>query len=284
MTEVPNSTKTFIFIDGSYYCFHRYYSIMRWWKSANPDKILEDPFQHAEFLEKFIKTFVDTVKEIPKKIGINKNEKFTMIVGKDCKREEIWRNSVQEKYKANRKNGVEDGFMGGAFFKMAFEDGLFQKGGVQSVLNHATLEADDCIALSVKHLLQKYVDDPLLKIYIITSDKDYLQLIGPQVKIYDLSYKNIAEQKSSFGDADANLFCKIVMGDSSDNIPAIFKKCGPKTALKCYQDKEYFQTRMKNENAFERFEINKQMIDFNYIPIELADAFYANCAEIMESW
>jgi 5'-3' exonuclease len=63
------------------------------------------------------------------------------------------------------------------------------------------------------------------------------------------------------------------MGDTSDNITSVLKKCGPKTALKCFQDKLYFDERMKKENAYEKFELNQKIIDFNYIPQNLIDEF-----------
>lgn len=265
MTDHIPLKKTFIFIDGSYFCFHRYYSIVRWWKNAHPEEadVLLNPYENTLFHDKFVKTFVETVKDIPKNLGFKKdNHNFKMIVGKDCRRENIWRNEHQEKYKANRKN--ESGC--GPFFKKVYDDGLFTQGGASTIMLHDKLEADDCIAISTRYLLKKYKDDPTLQIYIITSDKDYLQLIGPNVKLFDLTYKNLAEQKSSFGDARANLFCKIIMGDISDNIPSIFKKCGPKTTLKCYQNPHYFQEKLKNENAYDKFKNNKIMVDFECIP------------------
>ena len=35
-----NSTlnPTFIFIDGSYFCFYRYHSLLTWWKNAYPEE------------------------------------------------------------------------------------------------------------------------------------------------------------------------------------------------------------------------------------------------------
>ena len=63
------------------------------------------------------------------------------------------------------------------------------------------------------------------------------------------------------------------MGDSSDNIPSVIKKCGPKTALKCYDDPNYFEERLKKENAYELYERNKKLVDFNCIPQELIDGF-----------
>ena len=257
---------SFLFIDGSYFCFYRYHSIMRWWKSAYPETPIEDPFKNEQFVEKFRKTFVDTVKNLTKNLKLTA-ENPILIVGKDCKRENIWRNEFYDKYKATRNK--EDGFMGGPFFKMVYEDKLFQEGGVRAILTHPKLEADDCIAISVKHILQNI---PNASVTIITSDKDYLQLAGPQVKIFNLAFKNISEATHG-GTAEADLFCKIVMGDSSDNITSVLKKCGPKTALKCFQDRGYFDERMKKENAYEKFELNQKIIDFNCIPQNLIDEF-----------
>lgn len=257
---------SFLFIDGSYFCFYRYHSMMRWWKSAYPENPLEDPFKNEQFVEKFRKTFVDTVGSLTKRLGIAADDPI-LIVGKDCKREDIWRNEFYDKYKGTRAK--DDKFMGGPFFKMVYDDKLFQEGGVRAILKHPKLEADDCIAISVKHILATVSN---AHITVITSDKDYLQLAAGNVKIYNLAFKNISEETHG-GSAEADLFCKIVMGDTSDNITSVLKKCGPKTALKCFQDKAYFDDRMKKENSYEKFELNQKIIDFNYIPQNLIDEF-----------
>ena len=41
---LKNTTKTFLFIDGSYFCFYRYHSLLTWWKNAYPEIVLDDPF------------------------------------------------------------------------------------------------------------------------------------------------------------------------------------------------------------------------------------------------
>jgi 5'-3' exonuclease len=263
-----NMKPTFIFVDGSYYCFHRYFALQQWWKNANPEDPLEDPYQNATFVEKYKKTFVNNLKEIPKKLKIDKNANPIMIVGRDCKRDYIWRNELFPKYKATR---TQEGFMGGPFFKMVYEEDLFVKGGAKALLKHPRLEADDCIAISVKHLLNKY---PECSIYIITSDRDYLQLNAPNVKLYNLAFKNIAESKSSTGNAKNDLEIKIIMGDTSDNIPSVFPKCGPKTAQKCIEDPGFFKKKM-SENAayYTQYELNKKLVDFNCIPEELVAEF-----------
>ncbi len=274
--NIKNIKKTFIFIDGSYFCFYRYHSLLTWWKNAYPEIILDDPFLNEQFVAKFKKTFVDHVQNLRKNLGIPKDVKPTIIVGRDCKRENIWRNELFPKYKATRANGKEDGFMGGPFFKMVYQENLFIDG---TILSHPKLEADDCIALSVKHVLQKY---SCCDVYIITSDKDYLQLAEPRVHIYNLGFKKITDQKSSTGSAECDLFCKIVMGDISDNIPSVFPKCGPKTALKYYDNKAEFQKRLMSDDAFiSQYNINKKIVDFDEIPVELKNELFANCESVI---
>lgn len=277
-TEISTMNPTFIFVDGSYYCFYRYFALQQWWKNAYPDEPLDNPYENQKFVEKFRKTFVENLEQIPKKLKIHKDSikaklpsvKPILIVGKDCKREHIWRNEIFNDYKANRTN---DGFMGGPFFKMAYEEELFQKGGAKAILKHPRLEADDCIALSVKYLVNKY---PLCKIYIITSDRDYLQLNAHNVDLYTLTYKNLADGKTATGNAQNDLKIKILMGDTSDNIPSVFPKCGLKTAQKCIEDDEFFKKKMANNPIYyEQYRLNEQLVSFDKIPINYMEEFMA---------
>jgi 5'-3' exonuclease len=264
---------TFIFIDGSYFCFYRYHSLLKWWKNAYPEEadVLQDPYQNEKFVDKFKKTFVDTILKLPKGLNIDKSIQPTIIVAKDCKRECIWRNELFSKYKATRTRGPEDGFMGGPFFKMTYEENLFIKAGAKTILKHPSLEADDCIAISVKEILKKYNN---CNIYIITSDKDYLQLAEERVQILNLAFKKLTEQKSCSKDPKCDLFCKIVSGDVSDNIPSVFPKCGPKTALKYFINKELFEKKLLESETFQKqYEINQKIIDFNCIPENLVNEF-----------
>jgi 5'-3' exonuclease len=269
--NVSNPTPTFIFIDGSYFCFYRYHSLLNWWKNACPEEIdvLQNPYQNDKFVDKFKKIFIDNIKKIPKNLKLDKSINPIIIVGKDCKREHIWRNQLFQNYKANRLQN--DGFMGGPFFKMVYDDNLFIEGGAQTILKHPKLEADDCIAISVKYLLNTY---STCNIYIITSDKDYLQLAQERVQIYDLAFKKLTEQKTSTGDPKCDLFCKILTGDPSDNISSVFPRCGPKTAMKYYQNQELFKQKLQESTTYQTsYELNSKIIDFNNIPEELAQEF-----------
>jgi 5'-3' exonuclease len=288
--ESTTNAKIFIFVDGSYFCFHRYYSLLNWWKNAFPDEPLENPIENQVFVEKFKKTFVETLQQIPKKLNLCKPKtrakskkgeetasqpNIKMIIGRDCKRENIWRNHFYDKYKATRPNGgAENGFMGGPFFKMAYEDNLFQQGGAEKILYHPQLEADDCIAIHVKQLIEKYPNNGECSIYIITSDNDYLQLVRENVHIYNLAFKNLKESKIFTGNPEKDLKIKTIMGDISDNIPSVFPKCGIKTAIKCVEDPEFFKKKMNNNIAYyEQYLLNDTLVSFDKIPEELINEF-----------
>jgi 5'-3' exonuclease len=247
-----------IFIDGSYFCFYRYHSLLTWWKNAFPeDPIIGDPYENPIFVEKFKKRCKESILEISKKYSDS-----CIIVGKDCPRADIWRNEFYKDYKSTRKPCPYIG----SFFKLLFDEQFFLLNGICKIIEHPHLEADDCIALAVT----KIVDTNKNNIIIITSDKDYFQL--ENVQIWNLAHKQISLDKNP----KQELFCKIVMGDSSDNITSVLKKCGPKTALKCYHDSAYFEKEVEKQNAFEKYKLNKLLVDFTQIPAILVEEFLSS--------
>ena len=256
-------TQQFLFIDGSYMVFYRYYAIHQWWKNAHPDEEIGTPIENETFVSTFKNSFIKKIKELEKKLKLKNH--ITM-VGKDCPRKNIWRMTDFDEYKGNRD---DDEFEGGPFFKMVYDE-LFGACGITTILSYDNLEADDCIAITTKEVLKKYPD---AEIYIVTSDMDYLQLMRDNVHIYNLKYKLLSESKNAFPDPEKNLFCKIVIGDKSDNIPGIFTKCGIKTAEKYFENRELFHDKLKKENRTEQYEKNRRIIDFDYIPEDLVNGF-----------
>lgn len=265
--DISMNNPTFIFVDGSYYNFYRYFALLQWWKNVNPEEPLEDPYQNEQFVEKFKKIHVEHLQQISKKLKLHKSINPILIVGKDCKRENIWRNELLSEYKANRDNiSKENAKDKEFFFKLAYDE-LFNLSNIDMILKHPKLEADDCIAISVKHICNNY---PFSKIYIITSDSDYLQLQNEKIDVINLMYKKL---KTS-GNNERDLLKKIIMGDISDNIPSVFPKCGLKTGEKCCEDKEYLLKKMNGDkNYYTQYELNKKLIDFNMIPEELSNEF-----------
>ena len=256
----------YVLVDGSYFCFYRYHAIKSWWKFAVPDVELNE--MSVIFEDKFRTTFVDKMKEIPKKLKL-KNP--TIMVGKDCPQRDIWRSMEYEDYKGNRKNDTSVHI--GHYFKIVYSEGLFQAGGASQIMYHPRLEADDCIAIATKRILAR---EPTATVYIITSDTDYLQLIGDRVKIYTLQYKELKNSKTYCGDPDKYLFSKIILGDKTDNIPKVFHKCGPKTIDKMWEDKTLLEQKLDEEGCHERYEHNRRLISFQEIPEDI-------CAEFCDS-
>ena len=264
----------YIIIDGSYFLFYRYYAILNWFKHAKKDVELTNPIENEDFVKTFKKTFIEKIKGLSKKLKIDNP---TIIVAKDCHRRNIWRMKSLTTYKGTRDK--EDTFLGGPFFKMAYKNkdnnGLIKEAGVKYILFHPNLEADDCAAITAKWILKKKPDS---NITIITSDTDYMQLIRPGIQLYNLQYRKVNTEKNSFGDPDKDLLYKIIGGDKSDNIPPIFKRGGKKKIMKCYEDREYFKTLLikeygNEELGFSAVKKNRQLIDFNEIPLYLKNEF-----------
>lgn len=255
----------FLLIDGSYYIFYRYHALIQWWKHANSDNPLPDnPCDNEEFIEKFKKIFISKITEIKKKLKL-KNP--MIMVAQDCPRENIWRNKIFPDYKKQRVNNTDVG----QAFKCVYTEDLFKKAGAHLLIKHPELEADDCIALTVKNLRKL---SPTKTIYIITSDMDYLQIADDITIPTNLKYSPLQDSKQSFKNSKKDLFCKIVMGDKSDCIPSVFKKCGIKTAEKYFNNEALFIQKIESDDqARKQYELNKQLIDFNNIPKNLVTDF-----------
>jgi 5'-3' exonuclease len=262
-----------IYIDASYFIFYRVFALCVWWRNAKKDEPLIEPALNDEFLEKFCSTFVDKIKEIPKKLGLKK-QPYKIFVARDCKQSDIWRKKLFPEYKHGRNQTKNKEANISAFFRIAYEQKLFENAGVELIYEHDHLEADDCIYLASKKHMEV---EPHIKCFIIASDHDYLQLISDKVKLYDLKYKDVSTSKTAYTDAAKNLFSKIILGDKSDNIGPVFKnkKVGVKTMELYYDNRELFSNALNDcEGAKEAYNLNRQLIYMFMIPDDLQYSFY----------
>ena len=101
------------------------------------------------------------------------------------------------------------------------------------ILSKPGYEADDIIATIAK----KYADTNL-KAYIVSGDKDFLQLVSPQINLYSPKKNEAAivvdpaGVMERFGCPPENVIdCLALMGDSADNVPGV-PGVGEKTAAK----------------------------------------------------
>lgn len=261
----------YIFVDGSYFIFFRYHALANWWSLAHKDEVLVAN-ENEDFKDKFRKTVVEKLKEIPKKVGIKKMVPYKMFVGVDCSHDNIWRTPLTTDYKGGRA----DSTMQGHFFKLTYDEKLFETTiGSQCLLYHPHLEADDVIALSVRHIL---ATQPDAECYVITSDMDYIQLADdPRVKLFDLKYKQLTEKSKYFqqsGSPDKDMLVKYLCGDKSDNLPAAFPKCGKKTAEKIADmSEEERHALLEAKKGLQQFEHNFRLMNFTMIPRDLKEEF-----------
>ena len=95
-----------------------------------------------------------------------------------------------------------------------------------------------------------------------------------------MKFKQVNTEKNSYPDAKKNLFIKCVTGDTSDNIPRIFNRCGSKTAAQLYDEPDKFEARCKKEASKSIYERNRLIIDFDNIPEPLVESFYKNTLKL----
>ena len=259
----------YILIDTSYLIFYRYFALLQWWRVAHPDDDLGNPAENPDFKQKFVKQIVEAVDNIRRSLRLHSNRRqnppVKVLLARDCPRKNIWRNQYFTEYKATREK--DDSFMGGEFFKMVYYDKLLEKTGADMIVYENFMEADDIIAVTANYIKQNQEGD--YRIYIIANDMDYLQLWDDRCDIVNLQGKYLVEKKNSYRDGDKNLFMKIVLGDKSDNIQSVFKRCSVKEAEMYYENPEIFQEKVDREDCLERLLLNKIIIDFDEIPQEL---------------
>lgn len=151
------------------------------------------------------------------------------------------------------------------------------------VMQVKSAEADDIIAV----LSRQYC--VVEEIFIVGADKDLKQLLKyNNVHFYKDSFKKAGESdwfELNIDEANQFLLQLILIGDKGDNIPNIMPKLGEKTALKYIANNcELLNILLETKaNVKNRFEINRTMIDFEYIPkhlqqhiIEMFHTFYKN--------
>ena len=130
-------------------------------------------------------------------------------------------------------------------------------------------EADDVIAV----MMQNDGNNWAAKI-LISSDHDFCQIENiKQFNIFgDEVIPWVDKDKGIKMTPKESLLVKCLCGDSADGIPQIMPRLGVKTAWKLLHDKEKLKNLLKeNENAAKQFLINKKLISFEEIPVDLKD-------------
>ena len=126
-----------------------------------------------------------------------------------------------------------------------------------TLLSIDNIEADDTIAYITEQVLPKN------KIVIMSTDKDFLQLVDERVSVWSPTKKKIYTPKEVYDDFGVNsknlIFARIIDGDKSDNIPGI-KGYGMKTILK--------KIHILSENDIVSYETFIKFLDDNKLDLD----------------
>lgn len=187
----------------------------------------------------------------------------------DSQRGTLWRKKLYNDYKEGRVDlSIKNNFK--SVFKYTFKKlipKIIKEAKYPSYMFKLNkIEADDLIAIISKELIRKKKN---MDIIIISSDDDFTQLLNKNIKIIDFKKKvfNQNEEKQS----KLLLYKKILLGDCSDNIPSVLPKdrkiLSLKRRKKILEDhKELTLFLNENPQYLKQYEINKKLIDFNYMP------------------
>jgi DNA polymerase-1 len=143
-----------------------------------------------------------------------------------------------------------------------------------SVLKVNNTEADDIIAIATKYYKARGE-----QVIVVSSDKDFLQLQDePIVNIYD-PIKNIFKPKTDI-ERWKRIHC--IQGDDGDNILPIKARVAEKTAIK--MEHEIDMILQTNPSMKARYEFNRNLVDFDYIPKEIEASIIAEIEQHEHSY
>ena len=208
-------TDHFYLVDGSGYIFRAYYAMI---KSRTSLSRKSDNLPTGAVFG-FCNMLYKLLNEATESDSDNKATHFAVIFDSARKN---FRNEIYKDYKANRSETPEDLVPQFEYIRKAVR--AFNLPSIEQ-LNY---EADDLIATYAKQIRNLGA-----KVTIISSDKDLMQLVSKNIRLFDpMKSKVIGEKEvmEKFGVKPQQVIdVQSLVGDSSDNVPGV-PGIGVKTA------------------------------------------------------
>lgn len=241
---------SYMLFDLGYLLFYRYHATMRWIEFQKDfDK------SHESVIATFTKHLTAQLDKLRKKY-----KDYTFLFCKDEKHSLVWRKEIYPEYKSTRAH-ANDHIIS---LQSVILNVVSQYG---SVLASPGLEADDIAYLTVKRIRSNH-NDAIIR--IITSDRDYLQMVfDDHIHLMDATGKPIV----GTGSFTTDLWMKILMGDKSDNIPPVCKGCGKKLAEQLANDPIARDEFIQKKNCQAEVNRNRRLICMSEIPPHLVEQF-----------
>lgn len=165
-----------------------------------------------------------------------------------------FRNEIYPEYKANREAPPED---------LRPQFGLIRQATRAfnlPCIETKGFEADDLIATYARHASEEGAD-----VTIVSSDKDLMQLVGPQVVMYDQMKDRVVgpeEVVEKFGVGPEKMIdLQALAGDSTDNIPGV-PGIGPKTAALLLNEYGDLDTLLERAGEIKQNKRRENLIEF----------------------
>ena len=196
-------TDHFYLIDGSGYIFRAYYAL--------PPLSRKSDGLPTGAVSGFCSMLFKLLEDSRSDDTINKPTHFAVIFDSARKN---FRNEIYSDYKANRSEAPED--LAPQFEYIRKSVKAFNLPSIE-LINY---EADDLIATYAKKIIKAGA-----KVTIISSDKDLMQLVTDDIRLYDPMKSKVLGEKEvveKFGVAPKQVIdVQALAGDSSDNIPGV---------------------------------------------------------------
>lgn len=172
------------------------------------------------------------------------------------RKEKTFRKDIYDDYKGNRMKFPDE-----LSVQFPILKDILTKMGIK-VLDKAGFEADDLAGTLTM------IDDKDIKKFLITGDKDYLQLIKDDTDVIitkkgvsEFDTYNIEKMNEVYGlSPDEFIDLKALMGDQSDNIPGIYG-IGEKTALKILSEYRTIENLYNHIDELKFNKTNQRIID-----------------------
>ena len=179
-----------------------------------------------------------------------------------------WRKGVYPDYKAKRKDARDespvdfDKFYSADYFPKFVSD-LKEVFKSMVFMDIDTVEADD-----IAYVLTKKYSKLGVKVIGASNDGDWYQLL----KFLNFSQYNPIKRSMVIVENPVHyLTCKVLMGDTSDNIPNVKKGMGKVTADKqAKRLTEYLEE--SDDTVRSNYELNKRLIDMDLIPMDIQNS------------
>ena len=220
-------TDHFYLIDGSGYIFRAYYAL--------PPLARKSDGLPTGAVSGFCSMLFKLLEDSRSDDSIHKPTHFAVIFDSAKKN---FRNDIYSEYKANRSETPEDLIPQFEYIRKAVK--AFSLPSIE-LINY---EADDLLATYAKQIV-----DAGAKVTVISSDKDLMQLVSKEIRLYDPMKNRVLGEKEVFEKFGVKpkqvIDVQSLAGDPSDNIPGV-PGIGVKTAAELINKYKTLEILLKN--------------------------------------